>query len=418
MMQDDQRRLRYVTFLITVSGLITVARAMSLSFVAMKLQLAFNLNPAMIGILLGIGPLLGAIAAPFAGSFSDKIGRKRVLAITLLAMAVALIGMGLAASVSAFCLAQIVAAISIAIYEPISRALMSDVCPEPQRLRYFSWRYTISNLGWAVGPLIGVAVGAASTSLFLIAGLAYGVVALTIQLRAVPVAESVPSAEARAAISLIASVRAALFDPRLAFFIAGGTLMIALYGQWSATIGTYLVGHVTDGANIYAYLSSINGAVVLIGNPLARRLIERLGVLPSLVAGCTLFFIAELSFLGSLHFLGFALSMVILTLGEILVVPTEYMLVDRICTARNRGSYFGAHSFSVIGNCVGPTLGGLVLYASGATGMFLLFAGFAAASATFFVIGTRMPPPRPRAPRDATIAGPETRIPGLPCLAA
>lgn len=423
-MPDQQRRLRYVMFLIAVSGLITVARAMSLSFVAMKLQLSFGLNPAMIGMLLGVGPLLGAVAAPFAGSVSDKMGRKRVLALTLLAMAVALMGMGIARTVMAFCLAQIVAAIAIAIYEPISRALMSDVCPEPKRLRYFSWRYTVSNVGWAIGPLIGVAVGTASTSLFIIAGIAYASVALTIHLRPVPVAEGVTGAESAAsteapvAISLLDSIRAAMFDPRLAFFIGGGTLMIALYGQWSATIGTYLVGHVPGGVEIYAYLSSINGAVVLVGNPFARRFIERVGALPALVTGCVLFFIAELSFLGSTHFLGFALSMVVLTLGEILVVPAEYLLVDRIATSRNRGSYFGAHSFSVIGNCVGPTLGGLMLFLSGGAGMFLLFAGFAAASAAFFVCGTRMPPPDRRSKREVTEAEMEQSLPGLPCVSA
>ena len=83
--------------------------------------------------------------------------------------------------------------------------------------------------------------------------------------------------------------------------------------------------------------------------------------------------------------------------GEILVVPSEYLLVDGICNARNRGSYFGAHSFSTIGNFFGPALGGLMLGAFGGTGMFLTFAAFAAASAVMFTIGMRMPPLHPRA---------------------
>lgn len=132
-MDDEKRWLGYVLFLIAGSGLIAIARAMSLTFVAIKLQQSFGLNPAAVGAILGIGPLLGAITAPFAGSFSDKVGRKSVLAITLLSMAIALVGMGIAQSVMAFCLAQVVSAVAIAVYEPISRALMSDVCPE--RLR-------------------------------------------------------------------------------------------------------------------------------------------------------------------------------------------------------------------------------------------------------------------------------------------
>lgn len=88
--------------------------------------------------------------------------------------------------------------------------------------------------------------------------------------------------------------------------------------------------------------------------------------------------------------------MVVFTAGETLVVPCEYMLVDGISNNRNRGSYSGAHSFSTIGNFIGPTLGGAILGAFGGPGMFLLFAGFAAISAILFAVGT---PCRPRKQR-------------------
>jgi MFS family permease len=92
--------------------------------------------------------------------------------------------------------------------------------------------------------------------------------------------------------------------------------------------------------------------------------------------------------------LGLAASMVVFTIGEILVVPSEYLLIDGISNDRNRGSYFGAHSSSTVGNFIEPTLGGAMLGVLGGPGMFLLFAGFAAISAILFAIGTRMPPPR------------------------
>lgn len=55
-------------FLVIVAGLVSIARAMTLSFLAIKLQQTFGLGPATIGFLLGLGPLIGAVAAPFAGS--------------------------------------------------------------------------------------------------------------------------------------------------------------------------------------------------------------------------------------------------------------------------------------------------------------------------------------------------------------
>lgn len=393
MPDQDGRRRNYVFFLIAGAGLATTARGMTLSFLAIKLQQSFGLSPAAIGALLGIGPLLGAVVGPFAGSLSDRIGRKAVLTATLVAMAVSLVGMGLADTVVAFCLAQIASAIAIAIYEPISRALMSDVCPGPTRLRYFSWRYMASNAGWAAGPLIGIAAGAATTPLFLAAGLAYAVFAALLHLLPVPILAGVVTAAAAARLSLVAGIRAAARDPRLAFFVAGGVLLIAVHGQWSATLAPYLTAHVAGGMEIYAYLVSINGAVVLLCNPLARRFIERAGALRALAIGCVLFLAGELGFLFSTGFAGLALAMTVFTIGEILVVPSEYMLVDGIADDRNRGSYFGAHSFATVGNFIGPTLGGMMLGAFGGPGMFLLFAAFAGAGAILFAIGTRMPPP-------------------------
>lgn len=413
-MDHEKQRLNYVLFLVAGAGLVNVARAMTLSFLAIKLQQSFGLGPAMIGVLLGIGPLVGAVAAPLAGSLSDKVGRKTVLTLTLLSMALAMVGMGIAETVLAFCLAQIVAAVAIAINEPVSRALMSDVCPEPMRLKYFSWRYTAINFGFAVGPLIGIAAGAASTTLFIVSGVVYALFALALHILKAPLHRPAAGTAAAPKISVLQSIRTAIRDPRLAFFVGGGTLLVAVHGQWSATLAPYLAGNIAGGVEIFAYIVSINGVVVLLGNPFARRFIERAGALNALVIGCLLFLAGELGFLASGGLWGLAISMAVFTIGEILVIPSEYMLVDGIANDHNRGSYFGAHSFSTVGNFVGPTLGGLMLGAFGGPGMFLLFAAFAAVSAILFAIGTRMPPPRTSAAltpaaasRDA--AGPHLR---------
>lgn len=271
---------------------------------------------------------------------------------------------------------------------------MSDVCPEPLRLKYFSWRYMAINFGFAVGPLIGIAAGAASTALFVIAGIVYALFALALYMLKVPVQLSEAEQASAPKISVLQSIKMAIRDPRLAFFVGGGTMLVAVYGQWSATLAPYLAGNIAGGVEIFAYIVSINGTVVLIGNPFARRFIERAGALNALVTGCLLFLVGELGCLASSGLWGLAISMVIFTIGEILVVPSEYMLVDGISNDRNRGSYFGAHSFSTVGNFVGPTFGGLMLGAFGGPGMFLLFAGFSIVSAILFAIGTRMPPPK------------------------
>lgn len=387
-MGDEKTNPHVALSLVIGACLVTTARAMTLSFLAIKLQQTFGLGPAVIGFLLGLGPLIGAVAALFAGSISDRVGRRPVLTLALVLMAFAMIGLGLAETVFAFCLAQSSAAVAFSVYGSISRALLSDVCAEPDRLKYFSWRYTASNVGWAVGPLIGVLAGIASTGLFTAAGTLYLALAIGLQLFGVPRRKRA-NGQASKHVSLIKSVLAAMRDRQLAFFISGSTLLIGVYGQWTATLAPYLAQHIPGGLEIFAYLVSINGVVVLTGNSIARRLIGRAGPLGAILVGCVLLSFGQVGFLVSTGLTGFAVSMVIFTAGEILVVPSEYTMVDQISHAQNRGSYFGAHSLSTVGGFLGPTLGGVTLGVFGGAAMFILFATAAACGALCFTLGVQ-----------------------------
>lgn len=387
--------------LIAGSGVVTIAKGMSLTFLAIRLQADFGLNPASIGALIGAGPLLGAIVSPFAGTLSDRVGRKGMLTLALFMAGLALAGLGLAQSIAAFALAHIVSAVAAAVYEPVARALMSDAAPAHLRLRVFSWRYLAINAGWAIGPLIGVWVGAAYATLFVAAGVMHAAFGLVLFL-------SVPEANNRQVIGTERGseagggwrgLAAALSDRRLVFFVVGGTLLLAVHGQWSVTLSQYLNTGFEDGVTLFALLVSTNAATVLIASTPARFVIERIGGLRALSLGCLLFLIGEIGFAASSSAEMLITSMIVFTIGEVLVVPSEYMLVDGISDAGNRGTYFGAHSLSSVGNFLGPLIGGLALGTIGGAGMFLLFALLSAASALMFAIGHSMPPPRPQTAR-------------------
>lgn len=393
--------------LIGGSGVVTIAKGMSLTFLAIRLQKDFGLGPTGIGALIGAGPLLGAMISPFAGTLSDRIGRKGVLTAALCMAGLALAGLGLAQSIAAFALAHIVSAVAAAVYEPVSRALMSDAAPAHLRLRVFSWRYLAINAGWAVGPLIGVWIGAAYATLFVIAGVMHAAFGLVLFF-AVPEAGNRPALETGATSSAAGGwhgLVAALRDRRLVFFVIGGTLLLAVHGQWSVTLSQYLNAGFEDGVTLFALLVSTNAATVLIASTPARFVIERIGALPALSLGCLLFLLGEVGFAASSGMETLVASMVLFTIGEVLVVPSEYVLVDGISDAGNRGTYFGAHSLASFGNFLGPLVGGLALGAIGGAGMFLMFALLSAASALLFAIGHSMPPPRPQATRAGTVNG-------------
>lgn len=381
-----------VLLLIAGSGMVAIARGMSLTFLAIRLQGEFGLGPALIGGIIGSGPLLGAAISPFAGTISDRIGRRIVLTAALLFAGLGLVGLGLAQSVMAFALAHVVSSVAAAVYEPVSRALMSDAAPEQLRLKMFSWRYLVINAGWAVGPMIGLAIGANSPLPFVIAGVVHFVFAMLI-FGIVPAALATGSSARVSTAPGFRRLGAALRDRRLIFYVGGGMLLLAVYGQWSVTLSQYLTANLADGMKIFALLVTTNATVVVLATAPARMLIERIGPLRAMVLGCVLFLGGELGFAIATDATMFIAFMVVFTIGEVLVVPAEYVLVDRISNDDNRGAYFGAHSLSAVGNFVGPLLGGLALGALGGQGMFLVFAILAAGSAVLFAIGHASPPP-------------------------
>lgn len=382
-----------VLLLIAGSGMVAIARGMSLTFLAIRLQQDFGLSPAMIGVLIGAGPLLGATVSPFAGTISDRIGRRVVLTTALLFAGLGLVGLGLAQSVAAFALAHIVSSVSAAVYEPVSRALMSDAAPEKLRLKMFSWRYLVINAGWAIGPMIGLAIGANSPLPFVIAGVVHFAFSAAIFIIVPNMPASRNGEQAAVQAPGFRRLGAALRDRRLLFYVGGGTLLMAVYGQWSVTLSQYLTTNLADGMKIFAWLVTTNATVVVLATAPARMLIEKIGPLRAMVLGCLLFLGGEIGFAvatSATMLIGF---MVLFTIGEVLVVPAEYVLVDKISNDDNRGAYFGAHSLCSVGNFLGPLLGGLALGALGGPGMFVLFAILAAGSAVLFAIGYASPPP-------------------------
>lgn len=377
-----------VVFIIAGSFFVSVARATSLTFVAIVLHRDFDLGLAEIGLIVGTGPLLGAVCAPIAGAWSDTIGRKAVLAVVLGMLSSSITAIGLAGGALLSGIAYTIAAISIAVFGPISRAIISDVSQERDRLIHYSRRYTASNLGWTVGPVISVAAGPATLTGFLIAGAIFAVLLLVVVFVKLPVPDQTP-VDINCTSRSVATIRGALRDRRLFSLICGSALALSVYSHWSVTMGPYLMSTTANGPQTYAILISVNGFVVLLANPVARRMIARIGGPPGLLAGCVMLCASQVGFASSTALPALMTSMALLSIAEVLVVLAEFMLVDKLVSGPNRGSYFGAHAISHVGNFLGAIIGGSMLAAFGGPAMFLLFALIALASAFIFSIACR-----------------------------
>lgn len=248
-----------------------------------------------------------------------------------------------------------------AVFEPTSRALLSDITPPDHKLLVFNLRYAAVNLGVVFGPIIGLQLGSAkSTFPFLIAGIvyiAYGLV-LFMQFRihhsTLPQRSEVRAPKLREA--LATTTRDRVFLPVLL-----GTIFCVLgYGHFSSTLAQYLAmnTHFTNGGQVFSYMLSLNAVTVLVVQYPIVRTASRFSPIVPLILGnlCVALSLLLFGIAGGVALLMF--SVVLFTIGEVLLFTMMDMLIDRIAKPEWKGTYFGTIGFNNLGNVIAPILWG------------------------------------------------------------
>ena len=377
------------------AGIMSLANSITIPFLAIFLTRELDLGPATIGLVIGSSVFFSIFAGFLGGTLSDIFGRAPVLLASLLGVVVAFFGFSLAEHVVVVFACNALMALSTASFSPVAKALLADLLPANDRVRWFSYQYLVFNVGFAVGPLLGVFLGVSGgRGAFLIAASSYGVyfAILACALRVTP-----PVAAARTETTSVlnrfaGSVRAVTTDRRLLCFLVAGLLLEAVHLRISALLAQDLNHDFTDGAAILAVVMTTNAVTVVVFQLFASRIVLRKDPVTAIVIGGLLMFAGMVGFATATGMWVFVVAMVVFSVGETFIVPSEFAIIDRIAPEERRGSYFGAQTFAQLGGFVGPYLGGLLLAAWNGTVMFLGVGALALLSAGFYLaIGRRVP---------------------------
>jgi MFS family permease len=165
---------------------------------------------------------------------------------------------------------------------------------------------------------------------------------------------------------------------------------MTVYGQISISLSQYLKSYLTDGIQLFSILMSLNASTVLLLQIPLTRWSERFSLFFRIALGSILLTVGLVGFAFSSNWFGFILSMIIFTLGEILVIPAEYAQIDEITPKGMRGTYYGAQGFTEFGNFIGPWMGGIILAKFGGPTLFLTLAMISLSSIIFFFKGRKL----------------------------
>ncbi|MNM33159.1 Multidrug resistance protein MdtH [compost metagenome] len=338
--------------------------SMSIPFLSIYLTRVLGATPTQTGITIAASSLAGVSISFYGGYISDIIGRQKVMLISIFCWAAVFVGFAMAGHLWVFLLVNTLNGLCRSVFEPTSRALLSDITPSSQKLLVFNLRYAAVNLGVVFGPIIGLRLGSAqSTFPFLIAAAVYILYGLVLIMQfsvhggQLPSRSAAQSPRLREALSVTGRDR--VFLP----ILIGTTFCVLGYGHFSSTLAQYLAlnTHFANGGQAFSYMLSLNAVTVLVVQfPIVRTFRNFPPVIP-LIFG-NLCVSASMLVFGSANGLPLLMFGVILfTIGEVLLFTMMDMLIDRVAKPEWKGTYFGTIGFNGIGSVIAPILGGILI---------------------------------------------------------
>ncbi|MCE4053100.1 MFS transporter [Pseudomonas sp. Au-Pse12] len=388
MLRTLRRYPKAINLLLAGTLVLTLARAITLPYLVIYLSGAFNLQVGDIGLVIGSSLILGSLLSLYGGFLVDRTASHRLILGCCALFTLGFVGAFTARQLWLFYLCLVLVNLAYAVLDIAIKAGFAQRLPVEQRSEAFSIKYTLTNIGYAVGPFLGAGLARLDISLPFLVSAALGAGFLAVHL-CWGERQCNGAGSTQPPLAFRTLGRQLLRDYRLVCFTLGGLLSAVVFGQFSAYLSQYLVVTLSAEATyrIISTLVATNALLVIglqyaIGRRISQRHLSRW-----LALGLGLFLLGVAGFGLATSLPLWVLSMVVFTLGEIIVFPAEYMFIDLIAPEHLRGLYYGAQNLSNLGGALGPILCGLLLASQPAHWMFYMLAAFIVAGGLFYWLG-------------------------------
>ncbi|MBX3463056.1 MAG: MFS transporter [Planctomycetes bacterium] len=396
--RDSCRGLPATTWLLCLAAFVNRAGAMVVPFLSLYLGERFGYSVGEAGRLLslyGIGAILGSL---LGGRLADRLGPVRVQVVTLSATGVWMLVLTQVQHPWLLAGSVFVLGVVNDAFRPGNITAVGASCEPLLRRKALALNRLALNAGWAIGPTVGGHLADVDFRWLFVAdgatcGLAAGLVWLFLRRWRPAVA---PSTTPDAGKGLGAVRR----DRRFVGAMVCCVLYLVVFIQYFSTESRWLAETFGYDKKTIGWFLAINPVlIVLLELPVVHAL-RRRAALPIVALGALVTGTAFLLLLPPLGALGVVLSMVVLTIGEVLQMPQLGAWVYDRAPAHARGAYNGVYTSTFsLGFVLAPWLGGELYDAAGPAALWWTCGGLGALSALGFLAvhrGERTPPAPPR----------------------
>lgn len=316
---------------------------------------------AVAGLVLMANAGAGVIGNLLGGYLFDKIGGFKSIMAGILLSIFALVYLVYNHDWYPYIIFHTLLGFSGGIIFPSMFAMVGTIWPEGGR-KAFNSIYLAQNVGVAIGPALAGLVASVHIDYIFAANLVFYVLFLFIAYFGYKKLEIAPDRHTDV-IREAGPIKHKAPFYALLILVTGYLITWLVYSQWSTTISTYALS-IGISLREYSFIWTINGLLIVIGQPIIKPLIKRLEnqLKMQMLIGTSIFIISfiVLSFAGT--FKMFIVSMVILTFGEMIVWPTIPTLASQLAPKGRDGFYQGiVNSAGTLGRMIGPFAGGVLV---------------------------------------------------------
>lgn len=372
--------------------LVNRAGTMVLPFLTLYLTVDRKLSAGTAGLALTIYGIAAIIVAPFAGRISDRLGSLLIIKLSLFLSGLILFIFPLVTSLSGILVITAVWAFVTESFRPPSMALIGRLAGPEQRKMAFALSRLAVNLGMSIGPVIGGFLAMRSfRSLFYVDGtttILAGVLIAVMPWRTQKASAAVVvGTETETTTSETANLgySSVLRDRRFLYFLLAMLPVEMVFFQPLAAMPLFVVRdlHVTEAG--FGMLLAINTVLIILTEVPLNSAMSNWSHRSTIALG---------GLLVGAGFGGLALSggagavaatVVLWTVGEMILLPASSAYVSDLAPAAQTGAYMGLYTMGFsLAFAIGPWLGVEILEKLGPVAVWL--ATFGCGCLTAFMI--------------------------------
>lgn len=331
-------------------------------FLSLYLRQRLGAPMTTVGFIATLWSLAAVPGQLMGGELVDRVGRRRMMVLSLLAGGATTLGFGLAGTLPAFLVLALAAGLTGSAYGPAAGAMVADLVEPEERARAYGLLRITNNFGFAVGPALGGLIAGRSYLLLFtfsaLASLIYGAIVFWGTHETKP-QDAQGLAQAREGPGGFLHI---LQNGPFVLFCALVVAAELPYSQMTMILPVHMKEDFGLAERYFGWVMTTNAGLVALLQYGVSRWAERRPRLRMMALGTALYGLGVGSVALARGFSWFVGSMVLVTFGEMISVPIANAVSADMAPADLRGRYMAFFGLTwTIGYAIGPMLGGLVV---------------------------------------------------------